>query len=87
MMTRYRLAGRTLERTIAARFRLPSPIPAEVKRADDVGLVLEARDLMGDPAWARERYPHEVLPAIKVLPTMPTMAYTALMQSFRELAD
>lgn len=59
----YHAAEATLEQAIAVRFGTLFPMPPEVKKADDLMLWAEMRDLMpNDPPDGVEAYEKEVIP-------------------------
>jgi hypothetical protein len=74
-----------LLRTAAVAFDLPWPMPAAVRRADDVLLATEARDLMSEPPepWGHREAP---LPG-RITPLGPTEAELAFLDRFEELSQ
>lgn len=82
-MEPYRNAEHAIERVIAERFGLVWPWPEIVKRADDVLLATEARDLMARPvnAWAPMPAPW----GNRIEPWIPTMARAKFLASFQRL--
>ena len=74
----YREAERRLELVIARAFGLPEEMPISVKRADDVLLATERRDLMSTPAipWSTREQTFEPM-AATIEPWAPERARTA----------
>jgi 5'-deoxynucleotidase YfbR-like HD superfamily hydrolase len=72
-----------LLQTAAEAFNLPWPMPPSVRRADDVLLATEARDLMAEPPepWGHREAP---LPE-RITPLSPGDAERAFMERFEEL--
>lgn len=68
---------------IARRFELGWPMPEEVRRADDVMLATEMRDLLGPPPepWPLSAAPREE----SVVPLSPREAEHAFLERYREL--
>lgn len=71
----YKKIEARLEKVIAQVFDLPYPMPDAVKRADDIAGATEARDLMGDPEWARvQSLGLEPLGGSSIIPVIPPTA-------------
>lgn len=69
--------------TAAEAFGLPWPMPADVRRADDILLATEARDLMADPP---EPWPLAELPlAERITPVGPEEAERLFLERFEQL--
>ena len=70
---------------IMQHFGLPWPMPPAVKRADDIMLATEQRDLMATPPepWG---VPAEPMPA-PIVPTPPAQAESAFLARFHELVQ
>lgn len=87
-MKAYREAEERVQRAVAERFGLSWPIPREIALADEQLLITEARDLMGDPEWARvmaaRKAPLVTLP-FEIIPLGPEQARCAFIERFAEL--
>jgi len=79
-LARYRAAEARLEALIFERFGLHGPCPPSVKRADDVVLKTEQRDLTKNPGWMG----HEVLPG-QIVPWPAAEARERFLTRFNEL--
>lgn len=53
-LTDYRAIEQNVQGAICVKFGLPLEMPEAVKRADNIALITEARDFMGDPEWAKD---------------------------------
>lgn len=71
--------------TIAAKFYLPNPIPAQVKDADNVALLTERRDLLDDTGhrWGLEDL-YQPAP-VKITPVPPIVAKRLFLAKYEEL--
>lgn len=82
-LTGYRDIEQRIHAAIALRFDIPFDMPAEVKRADEVLLFTEARDLMAEPpnVW---RNPAQPLTE-RIIPWTPSEAETQFLCRAEEL--
>ena len=81
----YRDVEAALMRVICERFKLSLPEPVSVKKADNVVLVTEMRDLMAQPPekW-KESWSNEPLKT-KIYPLSPEVAKREFLDRFEEL--
>lgn len=79
--------GRLME-AVVRRFKLtPVEIPSAIKEVDDVMLLTEVRDLMGDPDWARVQAMTKGLrpDSTPIAPVPPLVARNRFMTVFRAI--
>lgn len=84
MVPYYREIEERVMAAICARFGLPAEIPACVKRADDIMLATEGRDLCA-PGWEQWGLPVQPLPERMMRPLPPEKARELFLAKFRLL--
>jgi hypothetical protein len=83
---RYKEVENAISLVVCERFRLPNAEPASVKKADNVALVTEMRDLMSRPPalWEEVRHNDPLVEVIR--PLSPQDAETEFLRRFAELS-
>lgn len=86
MLPEYKLIERAVWEAIAGKFGLDVALPAEVKEADNVALLWERRDLLGEPPhpWEMEHLTSKV-PSGLLLPMTHREAEDAFLTRFHML--
>ena len=81
----YKKAETALLVAISERFHIPVTEPASVKKADNVALMTEKRDLMSQSPeeWIEERTTKPMV--ARILPWSPTLAKAEFLRRFEEL--
>lgn len=86
-MEAYRALEARYNQVVADRFGLPTLVPPSVKRADDVLLATEARDLMPPASVSRWCLAEAPASWIQIVPLPPREAEQLFLEQYRELAE